>query len=451
MTAAGGDLLAIGDRIAAMAAGDEQIEAVVMHSRDTEIRAYDGEVEQLSSAQTQGVGIRVVRHHRQGFAYAGTFDDDVLAETLAEARDNSGFGTADEALGLAVPDGVAVPDLDLFRASLEAVPTEDKVAMAIELERAVLAADPRVSGIESCDYVDSLGQAAVVTTTGVRSFSRETACYVMASVMAAEGDDTQTGFGFSVGRHPSELDVGAAATDAAMRATRMLGATKPPSQRLTVVLDPWVTAQLLGILGSTLSGEAVLKGRSFFAGRLGEEVAAAAVTIVDDPTNPLAFSATQTDAEGLATRGNALLTAGVLNAFLHNTYTARRLATASTGSAVRAGFKSTPGVGARALSLAPGTRDQGQLLADAGEGILVQSVSGLHSGVNPVSGDFSTGAEGLRFSGGEVGAPVREFTIASTLQKMLKDVVAVGSDVEWLPMSAAGVSVVIGDVTVSGA
>ncbi len=290
----------------------------------------------------------------------------------------------------------------------------------------------------------------MVTNTGIRSAGRETGCYVAASCVATEDDDTQTGFGFSVGREIADLDLDAAADDAARRATRLLGATKPPSGRFTVVLDPYVTAQLLAIIAGTLSGEAVLKGRSLFADRLGEEVAASQVTLVDDPTNPLAYTATETDGEGLATRRNPLIERGVLQQFVHNSYTARRSGTASTGSAVRGGYKSTPGVGCTALALDPGTRSQPELLAEVGDGVLVSSVSGLHSGVNPVSGDFSTGAEGLRITGGELGRPLREFTVASTLQKMLRDVRAVGGDVEWLPMSAAGVSLVISDVTVSG-
>src|SRR5690606_25676337 len=107
-------------------------------------------------------------------------------------------------------------------------------------------------------------------------------------------------------------------------------------------------------------------------------------------------------------------------------------------------------VGCMATTLVPGTKSQAELVAEVGDGILVQDVAGLHSGVNPISGDFSTGAEGLRISRGELADPLREFTIGSTLQKMLKDVVAVGSDLEWLPMPAAGVSLVIRDVTVSG-
>jgi PmbA protein len=444
------DLLAIGDRVVAMAGAGEEIEAVVIASRDTQVRVYAGEIEQLSSAETRGVGIRVVKDQRQGFAYAGSFDDDVLAETIAEARDNASFGTPDEYLGLAHPDGMALADLDLFRPGLAGFPTEAKVDLAMELERAARAGDPRITGIESCDYEDSMGEGAVVTSTGIRSLSRETVCFLTASVIATEGSDTQTGFGYSVGREPGDLDVATAAADAARRGTRMLGATKPASARLTVILDPWVTAQFLGILGGTLSGESVLKGRSLFADRMGEEVGAPVLTLVDDPTDPRAFTATRSDAEGLATRRNVLIEGGMLRSFVHNAYTGRRMGTPSTGSAVRPGFKGTPGVGCRALTLTPGTADQAELVRGVGEGVLIQSVSGLHSGVNPVSGDFSTGAEGLRIRNGELGEPIREFTMASTIQRMLGDVSAVGSDIEWLPMRAAGVSLVVGEVTISG-
>ena len=220
---------------------------------------------------------------------------------------------------------------------------------------------------------------------------------------------------------------------------------------MTVVLDPFVSAQFLGIIGSTLNGEAVLKGRSIFAGRVGEDVAATNLTLIDDPTNPLAYTASEIDGEGLATRRNVLIDGGVLQKFVQSSYSARRSGAAPTGNATRGGFKTTPGCGCLALSLVPGTRSQAELVADVDEGVLIQMVQGLHSGVNPVSGDFSTGASGLMIRGGQLAEPVREFTIASTLQRMLKDVVEVGGDIEWLPMSAAGVSLVIRDVTMSGA
>ncbi len=443
------DLLAIGDRIVALAQPGEQVEVVVGRSSSTEVRVYEGQVEQLASATSAGIGVRVVAGQRQGFAYAGSLDPDVLAETLADARDNATFASPDEWLGLAEPDGVAVPELDLYREGLSAVPTEAKIDLAAELERAVRASDRRITGVEAADYADGVSEGAVVTSTGIRTASRDASCYVSVSCVAQEDGDTKTGFGFAVGRLPEDLDLSAAADDAARRATRLLGATQPRSGRVTVVLDPYVTAQLLGIIGSTLSGEAVLKGRSLFADRLGEEVAAGSFTLIDDPTNPLAYTASETDGEGLASRRNVLIDGGRLQRFVQNAYTARRNGTVSTANAVR-GFSSTPSVGCRALSLVPGSLSQPELLAAVGDGVLISSVSGLHSGVNPVSGDFSTGAEGLRISGGTLGEPLREFTIASTLQRMLAEVSDVGADLEWLPMRAAGVSLVVRDVTVSG-
>lgn len=444
------ELLDIADRIVGWANDDEHVEVYAVHERETEVRAYEQQVESLTVAESQGIGIRVVRDGRQGFAHAGTLDLDVLAETLAEARDNVAFATPDEWCAVAEPDGVVPVELDLHRAALADHPTEAKIAAALELERLVADADPRIVGIESAEYVDTIAESAVVTTTGIRSTSRETGCYLSVYVLAGEGDETQTGFGFSIGREPGDLDPERAAAEAVERATRLLGAVKPESARLTVVLDPWVSAQFLGIVGSTLNGESVLKGRSLFADRLGEEVAAPLLTLIDDPTDTAAFTATAADGEGLATRRNVLLENGRLLRFVHNSYTGRRSGGASTGSAVR-GYASTPGVGIQALTLVPGTRTQAEMVADVDDGLLVQGVSGLHSGVNPVSGDFSTGAEGLRIRGGELAEPVREFTIASTIQKMLQDVSEVGGDLEWLPMHAAGVSLVIGDVTVSGA
>lgn len=444
------ELQAIVDRVVAAARPGEQIEAFVSRDRETDIRVYQGEVEHFVSAQSEGIGIRVISAGRTGFAYAGALDETAVAEVLADARDNLAFGGVDEWAGLAEPDGVEVVAQELWNETLAGYDTARKIELAKELERLTLATDSRLR-IDDANYADVAAEYAVATTTGIRRATRENGCYVSVSTLADDGDETQTGFGFSVGRSPDEFDLAKAAREAADRATRLLGATKPTSRRLTVVLDPFVTAQFLGIIGGTLNGEAVIKGRSLFKDRLGEEVANPILTLVDDPTNHLAYTATELDGEGLAARRNVLIDQGVLRSFVHSSYSARRAGTRSTGNAVRGGFKGTPGVGCLALQLTPGTKSQAELIAGIDDGVLVQSVSGMHSGVNPISGDFSTGAEGMLISNGALGAPVREFTIASTLQKMLQDVVEVGGDLDWLPMRAAGLSLVIGDMTMSGA
>ena len=444
------DLQAIADRVVAQATADEQIEAYVGRGGETAIRVYQGEVEHFVSAQSEGIGIRVIKAGRTGFAYAGTLDAGAVAEVLAEARDNAQFGTIDEYAGLAEPDGVVPVPQKFWDEELANYLTPSKISLTKELEQLTLGIDSRIR-VEESNYDDGWGETAVSTTTGIRESGRGNSCYVSVSTLADDGDETQTGFGFSVGDSPKDFDLGKAAREAADRATRLLGAIKPPSKRVTVVLDPYVTAQFLGIISSTLNGESVSKGRSFFADRLGDQVAASRITLVDDPTNPLAYTATDIDGEGLAARRNVLIENGELKRFVHSSYSARRMNTVSTGNGVRGGFAGSPGVGCMALQLTPGTKTQQQLIAEVDDGVWVQMVQGLHSGVNPISGDFSTGASGLLINNGQVGAPVREFTIASTLQKMLLDVVALGNDVDWLPSRAAGLTMVIRDVTMSGA
>jgi len=450
MSGAASDLLDIVDRVVAQARPGEHVEAFASRGGETEVRVYEGEVEHFVAAQAEGIGVRIIRDGRTGFAYAGTLEPSAVAEVLDDARDNVQFGTVDEWAGLAEPDGVPVTDQPLWNDALAEFDTERKIDLAKDLERLTLGADSRVR-IDDSNYADAHGEAAVASTTGIRQWGRENGCYVSVSTLADDGDETQTGFGFSVGREPGALDLDRAPREAADRATRLLGATKPASGRVTVVLDPFVTAQFLGIIASTLNGEAVVKGRSLFKDRLGDEVAPSFVQLVDDPTNPLAYTATDVDGEGLAARRNPLIDGGVLRQFTHNSYSARRAGTVSTGNATRGGFGGTPGVGALALSLEPGTRAQEEIIAGIDHGLLVQSVTGIHSGVNPISGDFSTGAAGLMIRDGAVGEPVREFTIASTLQRMLLDIVEVGGDIDWLPMRAAGVTLVIDGVTMSGA
>ncbi len=451
------DLSELVAQVIGWADGNEQVEAYAAHSRDTEVDVFEGGIETLATAESDGVGIRVVLPgpdgNRQGFAYSGALDEASLRQCLIDARDNASFATPDPFQGLAEPDGVTPTDIDLYRESLSKLPTEDKIEMAMELERQVRAGDPRIRSLRSAGYGDGLLEVAIASTTGITRTYRRTGVSVSAYAIAGEADDTQTGMGYSVGRSADELDIAKAAAMAVERSTRLLGSTKPTSRRCTIVLDPYVTSSLLSILGGTLNAEAVLKGRSLFADRVGQNVALADFTLVDQPTNPLAYGATPIDAEGLATREIPLISGGVLQGFVHNTVTARRMGNgaASTGSAVRGGFKGTPGVGCRALTVLPGTLTAEEVIAKVGTGVLIQSVSGIHSGVNPISGDFSVGAEGLLIENGQIGAPIREFTIASTIQRMLMEIVAIGSDIEWLPGGSAGVTMAIEGISLSGA
>lgn len=444
------ELQAVADRIIARAESGEQVEAVATWSRDTEVRAHEGEIEHFVSADSAGVGIRVIRDGRQGMAWAAVLDDAAIARCLDDARDNARFSDSDPDAGLAEPDGVAPVPLDMADPSLGSVDPERKIDLALELDALVRGGDPRIRGLESADYADSVAAGAIATTTGLRHSGSDTSAYVGAYAIGGDGDDTSTGFGFSVARGFDGLDVIAAADDAVLRTVRLLGATKAPSERLTIIMDPYVTSQFVGLVAEMLSGESVLRGRSPFGDRVGESVAAASVTLVDDATDPRSLGASDVDAEGLACRPVELIRGGELVGFLHNAYTARASGTTSTGSAQRSGYRGSPGVGPHVVGIRPGTLGFDEVLAQVGNGVIVHEFAGLHSGVNPVSGDLSVGIEGRMLRNGEPAEAVREVTIGSTLQRMLVDVVAVGGDLTYFPWEATGVTLAVSDVTMSG-
>ena len=448
------ELSAIAQRIVDRANDGEALEAYVARGTDTELRVYEGEIESLATATSAGVGIRILLAGddgaRAGFAWAGSLDQDAIDIALDNARENARFAAPDPFVALSEPDGVAAKEISLRAADFDEVSLDDKIAMTKELDRLTRSADMRIRQVDSADYGDSIVESAIASTNGVAVSSQRTNAFLSVSALAGSDDETQTGSGFSIGRRPQDLDLADASTQAVERSVRMLGAKKVPSMKTTVIFDPRVASTLLSVIAGALSGEAVVKGRSFFEGRLGEMVAGSDVSIIDDPTDLRAFSASRFDGEGLACRRNVLIEHGRLTNFVYDTVSARRAGTVSTGSAVRGGYAGTPGAGCRAVVLSPGKHSSQEILSSVGDAFYVQSITGVHSGVSPVSGDFSVGAEGLLIRNGEFAEPVREVTVASTLQKMLLSMVAIGNDVTFLPGVACGQTLAISDFQLSG-
>ncbi len=261
-----------------------------------------------------------------------------------------------------------------------------------------------------------------------------------------------TGIGIDLARHPGALDPQAIGEEAADRALALKGARQPESRRCPVVLDAFVSASFAGFIGAMLSADAVQRGRSLFAGREGELVAESSFVLVDDGREPGGPSSAPFDGEGAATRQTPLIDGGRLVGYLYDARTARKDGRATTANASRGSYRTPPSVGTTNLLIEPGETTLEGLISQAGDGLYVTDVAGLHSGVNPVSGTFSVGAAGRLIEGGELGRPVREITIASDLVGMLRAVSAVGSQSRWMPLggSVKAVPLLIAEMSVSG-
>ena len=444
------DLLDLLDGIVARAAKGEAVEAFGIDETDTSIKAYDGEVESLSSARTRGVGIRVIAGGGVGYAYSADTSEQALAETLDEARINAGVATPDEANVLPQPAAVQ-PIEGLYTDRFADVTAEQKVEIALQLEAAARR-PAQIRGVDSAMYGDTDATVALVSTTGVRGEYRRCDAYVVVEVLADADGATTAAYGLDMGRTGIDLDVEGAAAEAVERALRLLGGRKPTSGQMPVILDPYATASFLGVVAGALTAEAVQKGRSLFANRLEDSIGPGHVTLVDDGRLPDGPGTSPWDGEGTPSGRTPLIEGGVLRGWLHNAYTAAKDGTSSTGNAARAGFKAPPGINPTNLFLAPGTEDRDALLRRAGTGFYCQQVLGVHSGANPISGEFSVGASGVMIRDGAFAEPVREATIAGTIPEMLQRMVAVGSDLRFLPFGGGmgGTTVLIEGMTLAG-
>jgi PmbA protein len=438
---------------AAIAAGAGDAEAYAAESDEREVRVHGGEVESLTAATGRGLGLRVWLGGRVGYAYGTDVGEAGVVEIAGRAVEAARAADEDEFAGAPTPSGGSPPDLRLHDASIGEWSTAELADLALAVEREALAADRRVSGVEQAVYAGSADLVAIASSTGVSGEYRSSSCYAYAMVLAADEGGAETGLGFDLARGPAAIDAAAAGREGAHRATSMIGAAKPESRSCPVVLDPTVAASFVGLVGGVLGADAVQRGRSPFADRVGERLGADAVTLHDDALDSAGPAAAPFDGEGLTGARTPLIEAGTLRTYLYDTYTARRGDTESTASAGRGGYQSPPGVSSSNLVLGTGGLGFEELLAEAGEGVYVTDVAGLHSGVNPVTGVFSVGASGRSIRGGELAEPVREFTIASDLSSMLRAVRATGAEARWVPFggSVSAPPILIGEMTVAGA
>lgn len=445
------ELLDVGRSIVERGAGDEQVEAFLTHEREFQVKAYMGEAETVSSAEPRGAGVRVLERGRVGFAYTTDLTDTGLTDVVERARTNARHSTEDEAVALAEPADVQ-PVEGMFDRDQALVPPEEKVAFAVELEKATRAADVRIRTVEEAGYADSETEIAIATSTGVTGHYRRTDAWCYSVAIATADDDTQVGFEFDLAKGLAGLDAADVAARSAQRALGVLGARKIPSARLPVVFEPYTAAQFLGVIGRVLTAEAVQKDRSLFAGRLGEQVAPGTLALVDDGRAVGSAGAAPWDGEGTPTQRTEVIAAGVLRCFLYDIPSARREGRSSTGNAARGGFKSGPGPSPTNMAFTPTGETRAELLSRAGRALLVQDFHGVHSGANPVSGDFSVGATGYLLEGGELGAPVKEVTIAAPMLEILRGTIAVADDRRWLPFggSYGGATTLIAEMTIGG-
>jgi len=418
----------------AVKGGASDAEAIVREGDEFSVNVRMGQVETLKESGSRGLGLRVFLGTRSASASTSDLTPDGIRElvegalALAKVTAEDPFTSLPETAEFGSVEG----DLHLYFDDVYSLAGPERIEWARRAEAAALAADPRITNSDGGSFDAATGRKVLANSRGFVGGYSTSYAGVSAAPLAMDANGAMQRDGWWSGaRRLADLESPESiGKEAARRALRRLGARRVATQRVPIVFAPEVARSLIGSVFEAASGDAIWRGASFLAGRLGEQIAASSLTIVDDnfmllPTGAGGFGSSPFDGEGLPSRRTVVVEAGALHTYLLNTYSARKLGMKSTHNASR-GLAGTPGIGCGNLYLEPGTLTPEEIFAAIPAGLYVTSLMGF--GVNVVTGDYSRGATGLWIENGVLTHAVEEVTIAGNLGEMLRNVTAIGND-----------------------
>jgi PmbA protein len=419
--------------------GASQAEAAVSQDRGLSVGVRLGEVETLEHQRDRSMGVTVYFGQRKGSASTADLSPDAVRDTVAKACSIARFTAEDTYAGLADAALMArsQPGLDLDH------PWDLSAERAIEIakacESAALKHDSRINNSEGASLATHRGLHVYGNTHGFVGGYPTTSHTVSCVVLAGTGDEMQRDYCYSTSRDWRDLEEAeAVGRESARRTVARLGPRKLSTRRAPVLFVAEMARGLIGHFAAAIRGSSQYRQSSFLLDAAGQQVFPKGISIGERPHIPKAMASAPFDEEGVATRERELVSDGVLTGYVLSSYSARRLGLATTGNAG----------GAHNLVVTPtATGGRDGMLARLGTGLLVTELMG--HGVNAVTGDYSRGAAGFWVENGAIQYPVAEITIAGNLRDMLKDIVAVGDDVDVRGGIRVG-SVLLKEMTVAG-
>lgn len=421
----------------AMKAGATAAEAAVREGSEFATSVRMGEVETLKESGSRAIGLRTFLGQRAASTYSSDFSEEGIQRLISGALELARVTSEDRYSGIPEPDQLgSLGDLKLYYEDVYSLPPEERIDYARRAERAALEADARMKNSDGGSFEAAIGHRVLANSHGFIGEYRRSYCSVAAAPIAQdETGNMQRDYWYSQARTMAKLESAeSVGREAARRTLRRLGARKIVSTQVPIVLDPMVAGSLLDNIFDAVNGDAIYRQSSFLANKLGEQVAARHITVVDDGTIPGGFGSEPFDGEGVPTRRTVVIENGVLKSYLLNTYTAKKLGLKTTGNAAR-GLAGTPGIGAGNFYLEKGDRAPQQIIGAIKQGLYVFQFLGF--GVNMVTGDFSRGVSGLWIENGELAYPVEEVTVAGNLKDMLNNISETGNDLEFRSSIAA--------------
>lgn len=425
----------------------DDIEIILSSGKSFSVRINNQSVESFSYADSNGIGIRIIKDGRVGYSYTEEFSDEAFEMIIKEAIVSSESVENKEPVELGFYPAIK-EELPIYSEALDEVKVEDKIELAKKLESLALAADKRIFNVPFAAFSDGSSYTKIANSKGLKKESKSNHAVAFLMVLAQEGEDKKSGSEYFITRDYNKIDPEKIVGKAVQQATDLLNATPPDSGQYPVVIDNETMASLLSTFSLIFSAKNVQEGKSLLKGRIGDEIASPVVTIMDDGLHPEGMSTAPFDSEGYPSQRTPLVDKGVLTSFLHNTVTAAKDKAESTGNGSRS-YKGSLTVSPTNFVLEPGQSSSEELCKSYETVIEIISLQGLHSGANPISGDFSLAAEGFLYKNGVREKPIANFTISGNFFQILQDIEKVGNNPKFNMQSCSSPSVLVKKIAVS--
>lgn len=436
----------------AMKGGATACEAVIREGDQFSTMLRMGDVETLKESGGRALGLRVFMGKRAASTYTSDISPEGIERLVSGALELARVTSEDPHAGIPEPEllGSAPGDFDLYHEDVYSLPPAERIDYARRAEKAALEVDARLNNSDGASFDADTGHRVLANSHGFVGEYRSSYCGLSAAPIAQDPDTgaMQRDYWFSSARTLKKLEspelIG---RTAAQRTLRRLGARKVATTRVPIVFEPMAAQTIIEHIFEAAEGEAIYRNASFFQGKLGQKVAAAHITVIDDGIMPGGFGTSPFDSEGVPSQRTTVISKGVLSSYLLNCYTARKLGLKTTGNAARS-LAGNPGIGSGNFYLEAGTKAPQEIIRGIKNGLLVTEFLGF--GVNLVTGDYSRGASGIWIENGELTYPVEEITVAGNLREMFMNITEVGDDLEFRGVVASPTFRIDG-MTVAGA
>jgi PmbA protein len=429
--------------------GAPEFEIFFMREQCLEAEVKDQKLNAFESAETLGASLRVIHQNRLGFSYTTELTDQGITKAVDEAMVNSHHSDAREYLQLPHPDpSINNSFLDDYDKSLGGISPQKKIALALELEKAALHFDPRVKKVRGASYEGSVSEIMLANSWGLEAHHQKSMNVLSLMAVAEEGSEAEAAYEFGFSCFFADLDSQSVGKRAAQKAIRYLGGKPGPTLKGPVLLDSWMAAETLEVLAGSFYADHLVKKRSLFEGAQGRPILSSALTIIDDGCLKGGFASFPFDGEGVPKKRMVVVDRGVFNQPLADTEYGLRLQGGSTGSSVREGLRYPPQIGYSNFFIERGSTPLEKLFQKMGHGVYITELIGMHT-ANPISGDFSVGAQGFLVEKGEITGPIKQIALSGNLKEMMNRIEEVASDLRFY-FKVGSPSLLVSEMDVAG-